>query len=343
MKSKIQKFRISPRKGLIQATIILCLASSTSLIWAFGIFGHEHINRAAVFSLPEPLRQFFYNHIDFITLESTIPDVRKYALGDKTENPRHFVDLENFGSLDSLPKTMAEVKAKYDDKFIQQNGILPWYVQDVMEKLTKAFKEKKKAEILFLAADLGHYLGDANMPLHTSVNYDGQLTNQKGIHALWESKLPEIFGKDYNYKVEEAKYISDIPKETWGIIFASHKLVDTLLLIDKKLKETFPADKIYLMDSTGKPKKTRYNQLIFSTEYTKQFHASLNGMVEKQIRNSITVTANYWYTAWVNAGKPNLDDLDPKELTQRNSKPLKQELKLWKQGKLFGITSEREF
>lgn len=159
--------------------ILFALASAGFTCISWGTFGHEHINRAAVLALPPPLQSFFYNHIDYITQESTVPDLRKYTLSDKAENPRHYIDLENFGSRDSLPKTLEEVKLKYDTKFIADNGILPWYIQDMMAKLTTAFKEKRKTEILFLAADLGHYLGDAHMPLHTSANHDGQMTNQK--------------------------------------------------------------------------------------------------------------------------------------------------------------------
>ena len=189
--------------------IIFCIAGLSSFLISWGTFGHEHINRAAVFALPTPLQSFFYNHIDFITQEATVPDLRKHTLSDKSEGPRHFVDLENFGAMDSLPATLVEAKGKYEDKFLQQNGILPWYMEDLMEKLTKAFKEKKKTEILFIAADLGHYIGDAHMPLHTSSNYDGQLTNQKGIHALWESRLPELYGKGYNFHSNDAKFIEE--------------------------------------------------------------------------------------------------------------------------------------
>ena len=217
--------------------LIFSISVSSFLLISWGTFGHEHIDRAAVFALPEPLQLFFYNHIDFITQESTVPDLRKYTLNDKAENPRHFIDLENFGSLDSLPKTMEEAKKRYDDKFLSSNGILPWYVQDLMDKLTKAFKEKKKTEILFISADLGHYLADAHMPLHTSANYDGQQTNQKGIHAIWESRLPEMFGNTYNYNTKDAKFIDDIQKETWRIIFNSHQLIDTLLEADRVLKK----------------------------------------------------------------------------------------------------------
>lgn len=315
----------------------------SSFLISWGTFGHEHINRSAVFALPAPLQIFFYNHIDFITQESTVPDLRKYTLNDKAENPRHFIDLENFGSLDSIPKTMDAVKKKYDEKFLSQNGILFWYVQDLMVKLTNAFKEKKKTEILFLAADLGHYIGDSHMPLHTSANYDGQETNQKGIHALWESRLPEMFGTSYNYNTSEAKYIEDVQKEFWNIILNSHKLKDSLLLTDRELKKKFTNEKIYQTDVNGKVIKNKYGQPMFSDEYAVAFHNALNGMVEKQMNASVQATANFWFTAWVNAGEPDLKYLDPADLTKRNSKAFKQELKLWKQGKLFGVESEKEF
>ena len=314
-----------------------------SFFISWGTFGHEHINRSAVFALPAPLQLFFYNHIDFITQDSTVPDLRKYTLNDKTENPRHFIDLENFGSFDSLPQTLVEAKKKYEDTFLQQNGILPWFMEDLMDKLTKAFKEKKKTEILFIAADLGHYIGDGHMPLHTSANYDGQLTNQKGIHALWESRLPELFGNGYNFHSNDAKFIADIRKEIWRMIFSTHSLKDTLLATDKALRVKFSQEKIFKTDNNGKEIKSKYNSKIYSDDYAKQFHDALNGMVEKQMRASIEFTANFWYTAWVNAGKPDLSDLDPSELTKRNKGVLKVEYKLWKNGKLFGVESEREF
>ncbi len=323
--------------------LTLSVVSLSFALLSWGTFGHEHINKAAVFALPSPLQIFFYNHIDFITQESTVPDLRKYTLGDKSENPRHFIDLENFGSVDSLPKNLAEAKTKYDEKFLQQNGILPWYVEELMDKLTKAFREKKKTEILFLASDLGHYIGDAHMPLHTSANYDGQMTNQKGIHALWESRLPEVFGKNYNFHADDATFIDDVRKETWRMVMASHKLVDTLLNTDNELRKKFVDKKVFRTDPEGKIIKSKYGAQIFSEEYTKQFHAALNGMVEKQMKLSVTATANFWYTAWVNAGKPDLNDLDPSELTKRNAPLLEEELQLWKEGKLFGVESEKEF
>jgi hypothetical protein len=323
--------------------IAFSIISITFLSLSWGIFGHEHINKSAVFALPQPLQTFFYNHIDFVTQESTVPDLRKYTLKDKAENPRHFFDVENFGNRDSIPHNFEDAKKKYDQKFLNDNGILPWYIQEITVKLTKAFKEKRKTEILFLASDLGHYIGDAHMPLHTSANHDGQLTNQKGIHALWEARIPEMFGKNYNYHTEEAKYIENVETATWALVMDSHSFVEPLLLADRKTKETFPAENIFQKDDKGNPARNKFNDLIFSDEYATKFNEAMNGMVENQMRKAIVATSSFWYTAWVNAGKPNLDDLDLPNLTNRNKKLLKQDLKLWNKGKVFGLESEKDF
>jgi hypothetical protein len=330
-------------KSIKIAIFSIAIAAVTFVAISWGPFGHEHINKAAVLALPEPVRTFFYNHIDFVTQESTVPDLRKYTLRDNEEKPRHYIDLENYGAEDTIPKTWELAKKKYDDKFLSSNGILPWYIQDVMVKLTKAFKDKRKTEILFLAADLGHYIGDAHMPLHTAVNHDGLLTNQKGIHALWEARIPEMFGKDYNFHTEEATYISNIEATTWSIINDSHSLIAPLLLADKNLRESIGVEKMYITDAKGTIAKNKFNDLIHTDDYVKKYNQALNGMVERQLRKAILMTSSYWYTAWVNAGKPDLSGLDTPEWTDRNKENLKADLKLWNQGKLFGLESEKDF
>jgi hypothetical protein len=332
----MKNFKLKPK---LIAFFVLGIGFLT-LSW--GIVGHERINKAAVMALPQPLQVFFYNHIDFITQEASVPDIRKYALNYKDENPRHYFDMENFGTVDSFPKTMEEAKKKYDTKFLNDNGILPWYIEDLMVKLTKAFKEKNRAEILFLAADLGHYIGDAHMPLHTSANHDGQLSGQKGIHSLWESRLPELFVKDYKFTVAPAHYYEDIHKATWDMINDTHSLVQPLLDVDKKLRTSTPENQVFVVDADGKVVKNKYNSAKFSDDYAAKLHKELNGMVESQMKKAITATASFWYTAWVNAGKPDLSDLDAKEITKRNSKALKEDTKLFQKGDLFGMQNQND-
>jgi len=307
---------------------ILVFLTAMPLSFGWGIWGHKHINKAAVFALPAEMRTFFYNHVDFITEESVVPDIRKYTINDKNEFARHYIDIEDFGiPIKDFPKTMKEASSKFDSALLQKSGMLPWYIQTITDKLTKAFKNKNKTEILFLAADLGHYIADAHMPLHTSSNHDGQLTNQKGIHSFWESQLPELFGDNYNFYIGTAKFIDNITNETWGIIKHSNQLSDKLLFTEKKIHESFSKEKIYNMDANNNIVKNEYNQPLHALEYSKTYHEALNGMVEKQMRGAIAATANYWYTAWVNAGKPELTLLDNENLTNRNRKYLKEDMK----------------
>lgn len=323
----------------------LLVSGSADLLFGWGMYGHQHINHAAVFALPEEMRPFFYNHIDFITEEATVPDLRKYTLNDNEEGLRHFIDIgePEAMNIDSLPRTMKEAKAKFDQKTLEKIGILPWYLQEIMEKLTKAFKEKRKTEILFLAADLGHYLGDANMPLHTSVNHNGHLTNQKGIHSFFEAQLPEYFGESYNYKVNDAVYLPDVTAAAWDVVKHSNGLVDSLLLIERNLKASFQEKGMYKTDAKGDTIRNKFKQLTRSDEYAAAYHKALNGMVEKQIRHAIQDAANFWYTAWVNAGKPDLSTLDPEELTKANRSRYKKEFKKYQEGKLMGFKIEMEY
>lgn len=332
---------------------IFCILLASGLVavscvgsFGWGVWGHEHINRSAVFALPVPMRGFFFNHIDFISVEASIPDVRKYTLNDAREGPRHYIDLEAYGKdpFAVLPETWDSAKARYGNARLEKNGILPWYITEMLGKLTTAFRKKDKTRILFLAADLAHYIGDAHMPLHTALNHDGQLTGQRGIHALWESLLPELFGNSFNLHVSPAKYIPDPVQETWNIIKESHRLEGRLLGTEKKLLDSWPVKKIYEMDRGGNILKNKYGNPWFTREFATAYQDSLHGMVEQQMRLAITKASDFWYTAWVNAGKPDLNKLDDAYTWQRNRKPMQYQYNLWvTKGKLLGLKPVPEF
>lgn len=324
---------------LIVVSSLLCSANA----FGWGQWGHMHINKAAVFALPVEMRSFFYNHIDFMVEEAVVPDIRKYTLNDKAEFARHYINIEDYHiPINGLPVSMADAKAKYSDSMLNKCGMLPWYMQLMMQKLTNAMKEGRRAEILLLAADLGHYVGDAHMPLHTSSNHNGQLTNQQGIHAFWESQLPEMFGAQYDFYTGDAKYVDNVNKETWSIVAHSFSLADILLATERQVHSSFSADKIYVLASDGKPLKNMFNQQVYSKAYAKAYHDALKGMVEQQMRAAIIELANFWYTAWVNAGKPDLNKLDDEQTINRNKKFLDEDYELWRSGKCI-VNETNEF
>ncbi|MBS1689377.1 MAG: S1/P1 Nuclease, partial [Bacteroidetes bacterium] len=249
------------RKLLRAVFAVITSISFNTHAYAWGEWGHQHINKAAIFTLPPSLQIFFFNHADYLTYESVVPDIRKYTMADKAEFARHYIDLEeyNYSSAVDMPSSLKDAVGRYGDSTLNKSGILPWYIEVMMDKLAAEMKAGRAAEILFLAADLGHYIADAHMPLHTSVNHDGQLTDQKGIHAFWESQLPELFGYTYNLHTANAHYIKDINKEVWTIIAHSHSLADTLLTTERNLKSKFKG-KVYTTDAFGKLLKNKFNQ-----------------------------------------------------------------------------------
>ncbi|MNR27591.1 hypothetical protein D3C85_1448700 [compost metagenome] len=126
------------------------------------------------------------------------------------------------------------------------------------------------------------------------------------------------------------------------MIHDTHSLAQPLLDIDKKLRTATPENQVFKMDADGKVLKSKYNTSVFSEDYAKKLHKELNGMVESQMRKAIAATASFWYTAWVNAGKPDLSDLDSSAVTQRNNQALKDDLELYEKGDLFGMQNQND-
>jgi hypothetical protein len=50
------------------------------------------------------------------------------------------------------------------------------------------------------------------------------------------------------------------------------------------------------------------------------YDAMLQGMVERRMKQSIFAVASFWYTAWVNAGQPDLKNLGNKTFTEEENK-----------------------
>ena len=308
--------------------IAYCL-QPTANSFGWGFFGHKRINRMAVFILPPEMIGFYKKHIDFITDHAVDPDRRRNVVPE--EAPRHYIDLDHYGAhpFDSLPKWWKNAVKKYSEDTLNAYGIVPWYIEKMVYRLTDAFKKEDLDYILHTSADIGHYVADAHVPLHTTENYNGQLTGQKGIHGFWESRLPELYAGQYDYFVGRAVYIEKPIDAAWNAVKGSYAAKDSVLLFEAELNKKFPADKKYSFETRGNT-----NVQVYSEEYSKAYDIMLNGMVERRMRASILLVASLWYTAWVNAGQPDLSRLDNKEISDSIKKVHALEEELWKNGSL---------
>jgi len=311
-------------------TILVTLIIPILLCTSWGFFAHQRINNLAVFTLPNGMVAFYKKNIKYITEHAVDPDKRRYI--DTLEAPRHYLDVENYEKdIDSIPEKWNDALNKYGQKKLNENGILPWQIQRSYYSLVKAFKTRDSIKILKYSADLGHYIGDAHVPLHTTANHNGQLTNQVGIHAFWESRLPELFSINYNYLVGKANYIENPLKETWKILKHTHSLVDTVLTFEAELNASFPSDKKYSFSE-------RNNTILkqYSVAYSKTYHDKMNSMVERQMRSAILEIGSFWYSAWVDAGQPELKNLIKTELIPDEKKEDTDTEKKYEKGVIIG-------
>lgn len=311
---------------LLCIAIILLIPHEPSASWGF--YGHKRINRMAVFTLPPEMVTFYKQHIEFITNHAVDPDKRRY--GVEGEAPRHYIDIDHYGehAFDSVPKFWKAAVAKYTEDTLMAYGIVPWQIEKHYYKLMNAFKDENLDRILHYSADLGHYIADAHVPLHTTENYNGQLTGQRGIHGFWESRIPEMKAEDYDYFVGRARYIESPIKSAWKIVYASHLAVDSVLLFEAALNKQFPQDRKYSYENRG-----NVMMKVYSSEYTNRYDLMINGQVERRMRESIMMVGSLWYTAWVDAGKPNLDKLGQRDISDSLKLELQKEEELYLQQK----------
>ena len=229
------------------------------------------------------------------------PDRRRYAVEGEAE--KHYIDLDHYGdsALQILPIYWSDAIEKFSEDSLRQNGIGPWSAYLTFASLTKAFENKNKAAILRLSADLGHYLGDLNVPLHTTKNYNGQLTNQNGIHGFWESRIPELQAVDYALWVGKADYIARPQQAIWDAVANAHSQVDSVLRIERELTLAFPEHQKYSYDE-----RNGLTVRVYSREFTEAYALALDGQVQRQMKRSIKMISDFWFTAWINAGQPDL-------------------------------------
>lgn len=310
--------------------IFLIAVSLQSHAWGF--YGHRQINYFAVFMLPPEMMVLYKPNIEFLTEHAVDPDKRRYAV--KGEAPRHYIDIDNYGAYpwDSLPRSWKDAVAKYGEDSLNAYGIVPWWVQVMERRLTDAFKAKDQVRILKISAEIGHYIADAHVPLHATQNHNGQFTNQLGIHGFWESRLPELFAENsYDFMVGKAIYIDKPGEFIWARVMESGAAVDTVLRTEAALNASFSTDRKYAYEE-------RMGKVIrqYSADYSKAYQDKLSGMVERRMRQSIFAVASFWFTAWVNAGQPDLKNLSHKTISPEDAKEFEDLNMQWQSGKVQG-------
>lgn len=218
------------------------------------------------------------------------------------------------------------------EEHFSQEGIVPYHLYQYYFALVHAFEENNPKKILRRANDIGHYIADASVPLHTTKNYNGQLTGQIGIHAFWENRIPELLGDtEFDYFVGKAEYIENVRDFFWSIVLKSHSLKDKVLEAERKVSMRIPDnEKFEYTERNGVVTRVQ------SEKYTRAFNVEMNGMVEMRMRDAIKALGSTWYTAWIDAGQPDLKKISDVKWSEKEIEEMKKLNNAEKNGKLMG-------
>jgi hypothetical protein len=269
--------------------------------WGFDV--HKYIMDGAIALLPAEIRPYFEKYRVAIVEHAVDPDLWRTA-GWEAEPPRHFVDMDAYGvfPFKDLPHDYEQAVAKYGKDFVEKNGTLPWRTEEIYRKLVEAFTQKagySRDNIRFFSSIIAHYTADAHVPFHAALNYDGQLTQQWGIHSRFESELFDRYKA--SLKID--------PKPVVAIANPREFIFDTLLASFPYVQQALDADKAAV---AGKE--------VYDDEYYTLFFSKTQPILEKRLSDSITDVASMITAAWIDAGRPAL----PLDVTQPPRKVRKQ-------------------
>ena len=267
----------------VAATFALWLLPAQTLAW--GPEGQKLVLNQAIETLPYDLRGFFDANRSLLLQHVTDPLEAETKL--PVERRNHFIFLDKYGRFPftALPRSYKGAIGKYGKSKIEANGLLPWEIGVYSQKLTEAMKLGRWDEVRLDAAILASYVAEAHDPFNTTENFDGHLTDQKGINERFGTTLVERFSSFFPMRPNDAAFISDPTDHAFEACLSSHSWVESILLADRNAHQEIKS---------------------YSDEYFDRFYNASAATLIRQLSDAASDVGSYWLTAWTNAGKPPL-------------------------------------
>jgi hypothetical protein len=282
---------------LVSAMVVLGADKS---LGAWGMDVHRLITARALDGLPAPLHAFFAARRAFVVEHSVDPDLWRVvdARGELgPEDPNHFLNIDTLDEAPpfrQVPREWAAFVAKYGAERANKTGRLPWRAEEIDAKLVAAFRAMGQGtgghaadDARYLAAALAHYLEDAHVPFHATGNYDGQLTNQRGVHARFESDLVLRNQTTLRLARVSIRPMPSIVDEVFRTVVESQSLVARVLDAEKQ---------------------AAHGRAIYDERYYSEFLAGVRPILERRLSDAASTVASAIVAAWTEAGRPSLDE-----------------------------------
>ena len=286
---------------IVSAFLVLLLALGPSRpASAWGFEAHRFVVDRAIGLLPAEIRPFFEKYRVAVVEHAIDPDLWRAVEWDAVEGPRHFLDIDHYGPypFTELPRDYDQAVKKYGADVVKQYGHLPWRTQEMYGKLVQAFAQKQtysRENIKLFSSVVAHYLSDAQVPFHATINHDGQLTGQWGIHSRFELELFERYRDKLTLAPKPVLKVGNVRDFTFDSLASSFTYVSRILEADKAA-------------AAGRD--------VYDDAYYAMMFEKLQPVLEARLNDSITAVASVITTAWEEAGKLPLP-ADPPRVPQK--------------------------
>jgi hypothetical protein len=282
----------------VASAVALLVTLTPVAISAWGMDVHRYITKRALDGLPAELKPFYAQQREFIGEHSADPDLwrlvdLKGRLGE--EDPNHFLDIDALGDprpFTNVPRDWNAYLAKYGVERAAKVGHLPWRAEEIYDLLVRRFQDLAKNpsgytadNIRYLSAILAHYVEDAHVPFHAVENYDGQLTNQRGVHSRFETELV----------LRNLTALKLAPVTIRPIPNMRDFMFETLVTSESLVAAVLDADRAA---AAGRE--------FYDDAYFASFFKGANQVVERRMSDATNAVASAIVSAWTAGGKPAL-------------------------------------
>jgi len=323
------------KKSIISRIFLAAsLFSCTTSAYAWGERGHDLITRVAVQNLrsisddnqalvkPFVARNHMLGHL------SNTPDIVWRApymteLERQENYSTHFINLEKVYKGVTVWTDLPDDFEVYSKDALDSGhtavevGTVPWRVLQLHNLMVQALRlagqaEDKKTledsvnQALLMGGLMSHFVGDLANPHHTTANYDGQLSGQRGLHAYFEheviAELPfelsariakqakKNWLKAYS-KNEQQAILSDPQKLVWALVGNSHSRLPALLELDSRYS--------LLEKSQGEKGRAKRKPVTKIVQHYEDFAV-------ERLAVGASALSQLWLLAWQQAGAPDL-------------------------------------
>lgn len=280
----------------VTAAALLTLVMHPVVVSGWGFDVHRWITERAVDGLPAELKPYFAERRAFVAEHSVDPDLwRVVNLSSPRgeEDPNHFLDIDGLDEprpFTNVPRTWEAYVARYGTEKANRMGRLPWRTEDIYRLLVGRFQDVARnpgsyagENAAYLSAIIAHYIEDAHVPFHAVVSYDGQATNQRGIHSRFESELVLRYRDAWKLAPVKIHPVGNVRDFIFSRLIEGEALVGHILTADRAATK---------------------GRELYDDGYFRVFQKGAGEVVERRLSEAASAVASVIVAAWKEGGSP---------------------------------------